>query len=97
MYDLCLLITYKDQNQNRFGVVRIQIDDTIILSNKEFTDLEEKELIFIAKPREELRTNKLLVFNGYILAKDENNLTIKQKGQAKRIKLIPKGNKEQYV
>ena len=74
-YDPCLLITHKDQS--RFRIVGIQTNDIIILSNKEFAELKEKELIFTTKPREELGTDRPLVFNGSILAKDKNSLTVK--------------------
>jgi hypothetical protein len=66
-YDLCLLVTIIE---NGFGIVRMQTDDIIILADESFSTLEENELLnakFIAKPKEKLTPNLLLIFNGCVL------------------------------
>jgi hypothetical protein len=96
-YDPCLLIT---QGKNRFGVVGMQTDDTIILANKDFADFEEKELIFTAKPKEQLSPENPLIFNGCVLTKNKDTLTMRQKEQGKKIELVNSDNpdfKEQYI
>jgi hypothetical protein len=66
-YDPCLLIT---TIKNRFGIVGMQIDDTIILADEYFLILEKNELLnvkFIAKPKEKLTPDSPLIFNRYVL------------------------------
>lgn len=63
IYDPCLLYT----NENGFGVVGLQTDDTLFLANKVFADAEESELKqanFLAKEREKLTTATPIKFNG---------------------------------
>jgi hypothetical protein len=53
--------------------------------------LEENELLnakFIAKSKEKLTPNSLLIFNGYVLVQDGNIMSLRQKEQGKKIKLI---------
>jgi hypothetical protein len=60
-----LIITNKDI----FGIVSIQIDDIIILANKQFSAREEEELKqtkYITKPKEKLTAINLLLFNSYV-------------------------------
>ena len=98
-YDPCLLIT-KGNEKQRFGIVGIQTDDTIILASPEFSDLEEKELIFTAKPKEQLTAVNPLIFNGCVLTKEGNDLIMRQKEQGKKINLIDLNTfdfKEQYI
>jgi hypothetical protein len=66
-YDLCLLITI---TENGFGIVKMQIDDTIILANKPFLILEKNELLnakFITKSKEKLISDSPLIFNKCVL------------------------------
>jgi hypothetical protein len=66
-YDPCLLITTKEP----FGVVSMQIDDTLFLGSEEFAAREDNELQkanFSAKPRNELSPTSNLIFNGCILS-----------------------------
>jgi hypothetical protein len=66
-YDPCLLIT---TTENGFGIVRMQTNDTIILTDEPFLTLEKNELLnakFIVKSKEKLTPDSLLIFNGYIL------------------------------
>jgi hypothetical protein len=62
-YDSCLLYT----NENGFGVVSLQTNDTLVLADKSFVKAEESELNkanFLAKDREQLTFITLIKFNG---------------------------------
>ena len=53
-----------------FGLVGMQIDDTLILRDSKFKALKHKELVkanIIAKLIKQLSLNLLLIFNKYIL------------------------------
>jgi hypothetical protein len=66
-YDPCLLIT---TIKDGFGIVGMQIDNTIILINEPFSTLKENELLnakFIAKPKKKLTPDSPLIFNRCIL------------------------------
>ena len=79
IYDPCLLITTIEDG---FSIVKIQIDDIIILADEHFLILEENELLnakFIAKPKKKLIPNSLLIFNGYVLVQDGNTMSLRQK------------------
>ena len=103
-FDPCLLITNSSANGDAFGVVGLQTDDTLILGNAAFQDLEEKQLKesnFMAKPKQILTPVSPLLFNGCTLSIDDNGtLTIRQKDQGKKISII-KDNaedaKQQYI
>jgi hypothetical protein len=43
---------------------------------------------FIAKPKEKLIPNSPLIFNGCVLVQDSNTMSLRQKEQGKKIKLI---------
>jgi hypothetical protein len=79
IYDLCFLIT---TNKDIFGIVSIQTDNIIILIDKRFLVQEEEKLKqakYITKPKEKLIAVNLLLFNGYILLFQENQITFCQK------------------
>ena len=84
-YDPCFLIT---TSKDKFGVVGMQTDDTIILADEKFSELEEKELVFLAKPKERLTPDTPLIFNGCILTRRGDKLMLRQKEQGKKIQLI---------
>ena len=89
-YDPCLLITKSD---DIFGIVGMQTDDTLILSDSKFSNLEEDELnkaSFSAKPKQKLSVNQPLLFNGCVLTQHcgSNSISILQKEQGKKIQLI---------
>ncbi|HEY2455482.1 MAG TPA: hypothetical protein VGI71_23255 [Scandinavium sp.] len=84
-YDPCFLIT---TSKDKFGLVGMQTDDTIILADEQFSTLEEKELIFLAKPKEKLTPKTALIFNGCILTRSGDELMLRQKEQGKKIELI---------
>ena len=96
----CLLVTNKAE---LFGIVGMQTDDTLFLGNKAFATLENDELAkakLLAKLVEVLSTETPLIFNGGRLISDGNNITLVQKDQGDRIKLInPKSEsfKQAYV
>jgi hypothetical protein len=53
--------------------------------------LEENELLnakFIVKLKEKLTSDSLLIFNGCVLVQDGNTISLRQKEQGKKIKLI---------
>jgi endonuclease YncB( thermonuclease family) len=69
----------------------MQTNDTIILANARFSTLEKNELLnakFTAKPKEKLTPGSPLIFNKYILIQDGNIMSLRQKEQGKKIKLI---------
>jgi hypothetical protein len=66
-YDPYLLVII---TENGFSIVKMQTNDTIILADEHFLTLEKNELLnakFIAKPKEKLTPDSLLIFNGCIL------------------------------
>jgi hypothetical protein len=53
--------------------------------------LEENELLnakFIVKPKEKLTPDSPLIFNEYVLVQNGNTMSLRQKKQGKKIKLI---------
>jgi hypothetical protein len=99
-YDPCLLIT---TTENAFGIVGMQTDDTLILGSEEFSILENDELTkanLSAKPKEVLCSNTPLIFNGCILTQHEDAMELRQKEQAKKLKLVDaksKNFKHEYM
>jgi hypothetical protein len=71
-----LIITEKET----FGVVGMQIDDTLFLGLEEFATLKDNKLQkanFSAKPRDELSPMSNLIFNGCILTQAlDNTMTL---------------------
>jgi hypothetical protein len=87
-YDPCLLVT---TIENGFGIIGMQTDDIIILADEPFSILEKNELLnakFIAKSKEKLTPDSPLIFNGCVLVQDGNIMSLRQKKQGKKIKLI---------
>ena len=87
-FNLCFLIT---TIETLFGIIGMQTDDTIILRDDQFSALKEDKLVkanLIAKPKEKLNLTILLFFNGYILSLNKDSITLHQKGQSKKIKII---------
>jgi len=69
----------------------MQTDDTLILGDENFARLEEQELKkanLSAKPTEALSYESPLIFNGCILRQEGDSMTITQKGQGSKLKLI---------
>jgi hypothetical protein len=97
-FDPCLLIT---STKTPFGIVGIQTDDTIILGDSDFSTLEEEELTkakLIAKPKEKLSLATPLLFNGCIISLNGDSITLRQKGQGKKINVVDVDSpKQSYV
>jgi hypothetical protein len=69
----------------------MQTNNIIILVDNQFVELEESELEktkFIAKPKEKITPIVLLLFNKCILSQKDNIISLYQKKQGKKIKLI---------
>jgi hypothetical protein len=69
----------------------MQIDDIIILTDEHFSTLEKNELLnvkFIVKSKEKLIPDSPLIFNGCVLVQNGNAMSLCQKKQGKKIKLI---------
>ena len=74
LYDPCLLITTKKEV---FGVVGMQTDNTLFLVSEDFITLEDSELQkahLTAKPKNELSAKSNLIFNGYVVTMESNNI-----------------------
>lgn len=88
-YDPCLLLPTSG-NPN-FGIIGMQTDDTIGLTDEKFSLAEDEELQkagFSAKAKQQLSTNEPLIFNGGVVSYQQQNLVLKQKGQGKKLQLI---------
>ena len=86
-YDPYFLISTTD----KFGVVGMQTDDIIILADEQFAALEEDELTkaeLLAKSKEKLTPESPLVFNSCVLIQADHTISLRQKEQGKKIKLI---------
>ncbi|KAF7577809.1 hypothetical protein PtrM4_020490 [Pyrenophora tritici-repentis] len=90
-YDPCLLITNSD-DAGIFGIVGMQTDDTLMLGTPAFSSREEKKIQkaeFRSKPKARLTPEVQLDFNGCTLTMDASRvLTLRQKGQGGRIRLV---------
>jgi hypothetical protein len=86
-FDHCLLYS-----NDPFGVVGLQTDDTLFLSDDKFAELEQSELEkarFLAKERESLTIEKDLKFNGAIIKlTNDGNITLTQERQCKNLKVV---------
>ncbi len=76
-----------------FEIVKLQIDDSLMLENKVFADLEEKELEkakLMFKTREKLIIINSIKFNDEVinLIADENTLFLNQSKQFDHLRLI---------
>jgi hypothetical protein len=100
-YDPCLLISNTENPE--FACIGMQTDDTLGLSTAEFSRREDERLeeaAFSAKPKQRLTTEEPLMFNGGIIALHGDVVTLRQKGQAKKLRLINADvpdTKQQYV
>jgi hypothetical protein len=87
-YDPCLLGSNDPQ---AFGLVALQTDDTLILADTAFADLEQSKLNkagFLAKDRETLNPGTPLKFNGCVITHTSSGITITQVAQCKNLALI---------
>ncbi|KAJ5130346.1 uncharacterized protein N7515_006385 [Penicillium bovifimosum] len=87
-YGPCLLISSSENAE--FAMVGMQTDDTIGLTTLAFSQREDEKLAeaaFKAKPKEALEEGKPLIFNGGIVSLEGEILTLRQKGQGKRLEV----------
>ncbi|KAI1006956.1 hypothetical protein K3495_g1267 [Podosphaera aphanis] len=84
-YDPCLLIS--TAKTRSFGIVAMQIDDTLILGDSAFSELENKEMVFKAKEKLKLSNNSPISFNGSILELSGSIIKLVQKEKA--LKIVP--------
>lgn len=85
-YDPCLLITAGEPE--RFGIIGMQTDDTLMLGTTEFSQAEEEardKAQFRAKPKTRLKEGTPLEFNGCTLTMNGETIGLTQKGQGSRI------------
>ena len=91
-YDPCLLYI----NKKGFGVVKLQIDDTLILKDETFAKTENfhfHEIKLFAKNRNQLIFQHSIKFNGVYIkqensSKQENSFYLNQKRLCKNLRLI---------
>ena len=92
--------TYLLFNDNIITIVDLQIDNSLIADIIEFMNMKSRELYVVdlmVKSCERLTSEQTLNFNKFIITFD-NNITINQMKQAKKIQLLFKSFiKKQYV
>ena len=84
-YNLCLLIS--KSTAAGVGLVGIQTDDTLSLSNEQFAAKEKDELRFNAKEKEVLTKDNKIDFNGCIVTTDGNTISLLQKRQGEKLEV----------
>ena len=90
IYDFCLL--YKNDCDERFKVVELQIDNILILENDQFAAIENEQLIttkLLSKIRKKLIIVHFINFNEeLIIQQSNNNLLLFQQRQCSNLRLI---------
>lgn len=86
-YDPCLLVS--KPSSTGFGMVGMQTDDTLGLSDQDFADNETKELRFKAKPKQFLSPDAQIDFSGCIvkLSNDNQTITLREKKQGEKLEM----------
>lgn len=84
-YDPCLMIS---DGTHGFGVVGMQTDDTIILSDDQFSRKEDEELVFKSKPKATLARDHPIDFNGVTIQLADASITASPKGQTARMRTV---------
>ena len=77
IYNPYLLYT----NSNGFGIVGLQTDNILFLTNKTFVKAKEVKLQkakFLVKEREKLTLNTLIKFNGGYIKQEKDSITLTQ-------------------
>jgi hypothetical protein len=82
-YDPCLLISRS--TAAGVGIVSIQTDDTLGLSDAQFAAKEKEELRFNAKEKEVLTKDTEINFNGCVVTTDDNTIFLLQKRQGEKL------------
>ena len=90
IYDPCLL--YTNNKGKGFGVVNLQIDDTLILKNEKFANVENfhfRKAKLLAKNRNQFTFQHSIKFNGaHIKQENSHFLYLNQKRLCKNLRLI---------
>lgn len=100
-YDPCLLIT-KDGGE-KFGIAKLQIDNTLNVGIKAFMKIKETEIMkakFKAKTKTILKTGTSGDFNGCCRTIEAKFIMVVQKNQKEKLVFIDMKNnakKQQYV
>jgi hypothetical protein len=92
-YDPCLL--HCTEAHKGFGIVGMQTDDTLLLADPHFAKREQQEIekaSIKCKPREELTPEKPLKFNGGLISKCPQGITLSQKRTCTLIRTVQEGN-----
>jgi hypothetical protein len=83
-YDPCLLVITNEADG--FGVVGLQTDDFLGLSDDIFAARETEKMSFKAKEKQFLDFQNPIIFNGCVLTIGDNNvLSLGQKNQAQKL------------
>ena len=88
-YDSCLL--WANSSTTGFGVVGLQIDDTLILADDIFAAAEAeqlKEAKLLAKDREKLTAATPIKFNGGYIRQEADSILLNQERQCKSLRLV---------
>lgn len=96
-FDPCLLYA-GTPNDESFGVLGLQVDDTLFVAGTKFAAVEEEQLKkagFLAKPREELSADKPMKFNGGFITKHKDgSILLNQQNQCENLSLITDKSKD---
>jgi hypothetical protein len=85
-FDPCLLI---EASTPAKGVIGMQTDDTLILATAELASIEQAELCFPSKPRQELTITDPIQFNGArIRLEAAGSIVLTQSRQISKIELV---------
>ena len=96
IYDSCLL--YINQKDKDFGIVGLQIDDTLILGDETFANVENfyfHEAKLLAKKKEKLISQHQIKFNGvYIKQENSESFYLNQERLCKNLRLVELKSKD---
>ena len=88
-YNLCLL--YASGSDTGFGVIGLQIDETLILADKTIVSTKEDQLIeakLLAKKRERLTETTPIKFNGGLIRREPDSVLLSQERQCNGLCLM---------
>ena len=89
IYDFCLL--YKNDCDERFEVIELQTDDTLILEDDQFAAIESEQLIavkLLSKIRKKLIIDHSINFNERLIIRLSDSILFIQKRQCSNLCLI---------
>ena len=90
-YDSCLLYTNLSKGDKGFGIVRLQIDDTLILRGETFANVENfhfHEPKLFAKKKEKFISQHSIKFNGAYIKQENSFFYLNQERLCKNLRLI---------